>query len=608
MVEEYYSLRIRDINASLSGLNELVRISSTLTNEDRMFVALNRYAEVLMIAGNHVQAESIANRVHNHFTTEENLFERAKALYTLGSIEYKSMKHFDGLQKLTKCKAYFEELNCPKEHSKALKAIGYINEIFGSEDTALKIYHQCIDISSKENDPFGLSNALIGASKVYVRQGEMETAENYLGRAIQLKKMSGDLRGLAWAYCAKAEMLLSQTKSGPSHDYALQAHDVFKQIGEPFGLVKNLNLLGIIHLKKRSFSEANSFFQEAVEAGLRIQCVEQLTSSYDYLYQIAKYLGDYKVALAYHEKHLLYRENKIEQENEAALKSASFKFEKEYNRQQKQQDEERMEELRELSRNLTEKNQDITDSLRYASRIQQAVLPSESTLNTLFRDSFIFYRPRDIVSGDFYWFGEHERKIFIAVCDCTGHGVPAAFMSLIGHNLLNEIVVKESIFRPAQVLHSMRSKLVKHLKQDSLTDGGTDGIAISAICVDKENLLLEYSGSFQPIHIVRGDNLYEMQPDKIHVGGYVPSPSDVFENKCFQLEHGDAIYMQSDGLKDQFGGPKNKKLKTEALLHLIKSLAPEKMSIQNSLLTKYMDEWRDKNPQVDDMLLIGLRV
>jgi len=608
LVNEYYALRIRDLKLSVTGLNELVKMRAMSADEDHLHVTLNRYAEVLMIAGSHSQAEAIATRVYNHFTTSENLYERGMALYTLGSVDYRSMKHFEGLQKLTKANSYFLELGMMKEKSRSLKAIAHINELFDNDDKALELYYSCISVSREADDPLGESNGLVGASNVLMKKGEMAEAERLLSEAIALKKRANDVRGLAWALSTKARMLLSQTKNADSHDCAIQAHDIFKRMGEPFGLIKNLNLLGIVHIKRRMFTEATAFFTEAVQEGEKMQCADELSCSYDYLYQIAKYSGDYKSALTFHEKHLIYRENKFEQENEAELKKAAIRFEEEYNRQQQQLDAERLDELRQLTQNLTEKNRDITDSLRYASRIQKAVLPEGKILSGLFRDHFIYYKPRDIVSGDFYWFGEHERKMFVAVCDCTGHGVPAAFMSLIGHSILSEIVIKENIFRPAQVLHFLRSKLVQHLKQGTDSESGTDGMAISAICVDKENLLLEYSGSFQPVHIVRGDQLFELQPDKFHVGGYTPREEEIFENKCFQLEHGDAIYLQSDGIKDQFGGTKSKKLKLDSLLRLLVHLAPEKMKVQHSLLAQYMEEWKGPNPQVDDMLMIGLRV
>jgi serine phosphatase RsbU (regulator of sigma subunit) len=609
LIDEYYGLRSSDLQGSLEGLLDLVKHSTDTTDEDLSFLLLNRYAEVLMIAGHHKQAESIGQRVLNYFSASDNMYERARALYTLGSVEYKSMRHFDGMQKLVKAKRLFEEQQKIRELSRTIKAIAHIHSLFGNDDQALVLYEQCISMSRKSADMLGVSNANLGAATILTRRERTEEAEELILESINIKTRAGDKRGMAWAYMEQARLLLSRNRQTEAQDFALQSLAIMEEMGEEYGLARILNILGLCKLKQRAFSESSRYFEAAIAKSKCLECADQMIVSCDHLYQISKHIGDFQKALFYHEELLKYRENQFDQENTAQVKQIRSRFEEEYTRQQRQMEAERIEELRDLSRRLSEKNKNITDSLRYACRIQRAVLPETGRFRTFFRDYFIYYKPRDIVSGDFYWLGEHERKIFVAVGDCTGHGVPAAFLSLIGNDLLNEIVIREQIFRPAQVLHFMRSKMVKHLRQDAENeDNGTDGIAISTICIDKENLLLEFSGSFQPIYIVRGMQLFVLSPDKFYVGGYAPNPSEVFENKTFQLEEGDTIYMQTDGLKDQFGGAKNKKLKTDGYLNLIANVSGERLKKQHETISRFMDNWRGENPQVDDMLMIGLRV
>jgi ligand-binding sensor domain-containing protein/serine phosphatase RsbU (regulator of sigma subunit) len=251
---------------------------------------------------------------------------------------------------------------------------------------------------------------------------------------------------------------------------------------------------------------------------------------------------------------------------------------------------------------LAEKNKDITDSIRYAKRIQFAILPSEIP----FPDTFILFKPKDIVSGDFYWIDVEGDLEFMAAVDCTGHGVPGAFMSIIGYNSLNKIVKEQEIFRPSEILDRLNYEVTRSLqRQDS--EGGTinDGMDISLICFNKKTRVLQFAGAFNPLWLVRNGELEEIKADRFAIGRSKIDLERKFTNMEIQIQTGDTVYFFTDGYADQFGGEDGKKLKAKSMKDLIVALQDIPMSKQKEVLEGSLEVWRGHIEQVDDILVIG---
>jgi serine phosphatase RsbU (regulator of sigma subunit) len=261
---------------------------------------------------------------------------------------------------------------------------------------------------------------------------------------------------------------------------------------------------------------------------------------------------------------------------------------------------------------LEEKNKDITDSINYAKRIQEALLPSSEMRLKLFPESFMFFRPRDIVSGDFYWFAEKNGKRLIAAVDCTGHGVPGAFMSMIGNSFLGEIVNERSLTRPGLILDKLRSMVIRSLKQSDAESGANDGMDISLLSFREHNpadgvIKVEWAGANNPLWIVRKGECIVYNPDKRPIS-YSRGNSLLFTNHTIELQKGDTLYIFTDGFADQFGGPKGKKFKYKQLQEIISGIQNEPMDKQEAVLAKVFSEWKGSLEQVDDVLVIGIKV
>ncbi len=267
--------------------------------------------------------------------------------------------------------------------------------------------------------------------------------------------------------------------------------------------------------------------------------------------------------------------------------------------------EERNKQLEETKKIIEEKNKDILDSIRYARRIQEAIMPDKELLNIYFPEAFIFYQPKDIVSGDFYWFLEKYHKFFIAAVDCTGHGVPGAFMSVIGSNLLNQILNEYSILEPEAILDHLNFRVQTALKQDQNAET-KDGMDIAFCSIDQENDLLQYAGANRPLWLVRNGELIKYEADKIPIGGGQFGDHS-YKGNTISLQNGDLIYIFTDGFVDQFGGGQNKKYTSKRFAELILEICNQPLKTQFELIQKSFLDWKGKEEQTDDVLVIGIK-
>jgi serine phosphatase RsbU (regulator of sigma subunit) len=252
------------------------------------------------------------------------------------------------------------------------------------------------------------------------------------------------------------------------------------------------------------------------------------------------------------------------------------------------------------------KDKDITDSLIYAQRIQEALLPSEAYFRKHFEDSFILFKPKNIVSGDFYWIGEKGEKIFVVAADCTGHGVPGALMSMIGLEIVEKTINEENIEVPSKILAVMNRGLEKTFSREK--NIGTiirDGMDIGLCVIDRKRKKVEYAGAFLPLYLIREGSLVEIPADKIIIGMNPQGTS--YTDHELDLKENDIFYIFSDGYVDQFGGSENKKFMYRRFRYLLLTIHSFPINDQKSILEENIRTWMGINEQVDDMMVIGFR-
>jgi len=267
---------------------------------------------------------------------------------------------------------------------------------------------------------------------------------------------------------------------------------------------------------------------------------------------------------------------------------------------------------------IEEIHHEISESINYATRLQDAILPEENILEKYLSEHFLLFKPKDKVSGDFYWWANVKNHTIITAADCTGHGVPGAFMSMLGTSFLREIVQKEYITHTGVILHKLRKEIIKALKQKGEVGEQKDGMDMAIISINHETNMVQFSGAYNPLYILSSKelislkplevlgNFYEIKPDKMPIAIY--DKMDSFTSHEIQLEKGDQLFMFSDGYADQFGGPKGKKFKYKPFKRLLSDNKDKPMSEQKELLNSAFEAWRGDLEQVDDVVVVGVKI
>lgn len=267
---------------------------------------------------------------------------------------------------------------------------------------------------------------------------------------------------------------------------------------------------------------------------------------------------------------------------------------------------ERTSQLQQQKNIVEEKNKEILDSIHYASHLQQAILPRPDVLQESFKDHFILYQPKDIVSGDFYWMQKINNKVVVAVADCTGHGVAGALMSMLGVSLLNQIVVETDEIKPSHILDKLHQAVSKSLQQSH--NNSNQGMDICFCCFDFDNKYLQYAGANRPLVFISNAELKIIAADKSPIGGTQFERTNGFTNHMLPFSDFENIYMFTDGYADQFGGEHSKKIMTKRLKEIFMEKKDIAMQEQHNFLAEFFTSWKSGNEQVDDVLVLGLRI
>lgn len=276
------------------------------------------------------------------------------------------------------------------------------------------------------------------------------------------------------------------------------------------------------------------------------------------------------------------------------------------------------ERINELKVEIEGKHREVIDSVNYAKRIQQAILPSTNEITNYFPNSFVLFKPRNIVSGDFYWFAEKNGIKIIACVDCTGHGVPGAFMSMIGNILLHYIVNDKGVTDPAEILFELNKEVNRALRQAEGGSNSRDGMDAAICCfqpqetnsnnpVVEKSITLKYAGANRPLYLIKNNELSEIKADKFAVGGVDFNDMKKFTTQSLEIKEEEFIYISTDGYADQFGLEENKKLKTKKFKEILMSIREQPFDEQNRYLDSFIEEWKGNQEQTDDMLVIGIK-
>jgi serine phosphatase RsbU (regulator of sigma subunit) len=534
----------------------------------------------------------------------------------------------------------------------ALHNLGYYNYGLGQYDTALVVFTESLDLFKKLKDPHAYFVCLGNMGLVYSGLSDFDRAEEYLLTAIDTLSRLGDQDAITEFMIGYANILQQKGEIEQAIAYASRAfiaadNLVYKRDASRL-LARLYEISGRIdsaYYYQSIFVVANDSINDdelvqkmadlrtEYEVG-RIQAVVDVLEREKLIRSIALIglviiliLAIWLVTLYYtnlkrsrkltvaleERRALLAKQSSELQEKNDRILSANEELTvlNEAIRKQNEQILEANEELTVLNEAINKQKNEILDSITYAKKIQSAMLPPEEYFHEILNDVFILFKPRDIVSGDFFWIKNVNQYVILAAADCTGHGVPGAFMSLLGISFLNEIVQRREVTQANQVLNELRRQIRNSLRQHGQAEESKDGIDMALCVIDVKNNTLQYSGANNPMYLIRNKDgapeLTEYKADRMPLGYYQGS-FKTFTNKDIQLEYGDVFYLFSDGFIDQKGGRDNKKFMSKKFKDLLMRIHQEPMREQKTILDKTLTDWMGDNSQIDDILVIGVRV
>lgn len=588
------------------------------------------------------QAKSVAYKSGSLRHQAQSLLNTATVIREKGSFEKSIEDYFEALK-------IAEKLNNERLICSAYSGIAVGYSVQKETAKARAYYQKALDIAARLNDKsrLGALNNNIGLS--YMDESNFPMALKYMQVAHTIQKERHDDIGTATA-AENIGLIYDRLKDyNLSVIYYTQALQLWRKTNDVYSIGINLGYMAITFNNMQQYSRARDTALHAMKLSLEAGAINNQVDLHNYLSVTYSGLKNFEKAL-YHYSRGREIADSLKSDNIKSFAEAQLKYS--FYKQQlhdslsyvmlvsKKEEQLKAEktiryfafgaiavfivllffllkgyrEKQEANKVILhqkelveEKQKEVIDSITYAKRIQTALLAGDKLLSENLREHFILYKPRDIVAGDFYWAAKSGGKFIYVTGDCTGHGVPGAFMSLLNISLLSEIVKEKKIIRPDEILNAVRAEIISILNPEGSLEESKDGMDCVVIVLDQETKTLEYAGANNSFYLVRNGQLAVHKPDKMPVGKSHDNTTPFTYNKL-QLQENDLVYTFTDGYADQFGGLDGKKFKYRQLMDIIISVHQLPLFMQGSVLNKKFEEWRDNLQQVDDVCVIGIKI
>ncbi|PCJ82082.1 MAG: hypothetical protein COA57_13690 [Flavobacteriales bacterium] len=606
--------------------NDLGLVNSALDNFDRAL-------DILQEQGNDKLRSSVLNNVgiiHDY----QGEYEKAMNYY---------LKALHIREKIGDKKAIAESLN----------NIGIIHYYRASYKKALEYYLKALAIREKQEDMKGIAASFNNIGVVYMNQGRYQKAKDYYSRSLEIKKNLGDSQGVAGCLDNIAYIYQKQGKYDEALESSTHALKIFEELGDKQGMAINFNTLGEIYAGKGDYERALNYFQKSLATARSIGSKFIVQQNYRTLAEICASRGKYKKAYNYYQLYSQVKDSIINEDSnkQIAEMDAKYKSQKKIELLMKDKklkeaeiamheaEKEKWKTQRNLlivvaalifalaffifwlfrqhrkhariaerhTEEIEQKSKDITESILYAQSIQQATLPEIDEIKSAFSDCFVLFRPRDIVSGDLYWYSRRGNTRIICAVDCTGHGVPGGFMSMIANDMLNQIVHDEHIDSPDSGLKNLDEKVSKALSKSGIRTNTQEGMDVAMCAIHPEEGFMHFAGAKRPLWIIKNGELKEYKPNKATIGSK-QAKNIQFSMHEIKIEKGDSLYIFTDGYSDQFGGEDEKKFLQKRFKELLLGICHHGMEEQKQKLIEELENWQGDVGQVDDILVIGIRI
>ncbi len=623
--------------SSASCLNNMAVINISVGNYS---TAIEYFLQALELNRELGDKQEIAMNLGNLGTTYSELSNKPKAIhYFLQALRMN------------------EELNNKQLVAQNLDGLGCSYK--GQE--AIDYYLQAIKLFEEIKQFRDLALSYSNIASTYITLKQYDIALDYVNKSIKINNELDDKGGLQINLGNIGNIYAAKKKHRKALEYYLKALKVSEDLGLKKSIATNLNFVGNAYLELNQYNKAIGYINKSLKISKEINVLDKQREAYESLSNAYHKQNDYKKALKYKnlwieinssifntekeksiaEMKTLYETEKKEKQikkQQIELKNSQLEIAKEKAEKEKQQIvlyififgfillsiflimifrlykqkrednillEKQQKDLIKGKKRIDNLYKDVTNSINYAKKIQEALLPSKKALTKHFPEHFILFKPKDIVSGDFYYFKKINNKLIIAVADCTGHGVPGAFVSMLGIAFLNEIIRKTELSNASQILEDLRIQVKTSLNQTDAKTITYDGMDIALCVIDTKTNKLQYSGAYNPLFIIRNSELIQIKATRNPIGCYINEKA--FENNEVQLHKDDMLYIFSDGYADQLGEEKHKKFNIKRLRNLLLEIHKEKVNEQKIFLDKTIEKWKGNCEQIDDISILGIK-
>ena len=647
-----------EIKKALEYHHKSLKVKEELRDETGIATSLNNIGTIY---GNKGDVTKALEYYHKSLKIREKINDKsgiAMSLNNIGTI-------YDNQGDVTKALEYYhkslkirEKINDKSGIAIGLNNIGFVYDNQGELSTALEYYQKSLKIKEEMGDKNGIATSFNNIAAIFYKKKDVSKAIEYFQKSLEVREEIGDKKGIAICLNNIGGMYKNQEDISKAIEYFQKSLEVREEIGDKQGIAICLNNIGGIYKNQKELFKALDYANKSLAIAQEIGYPENIRDAAELLSQIYEQQGKNKEALEMYKLHITMRDSiKNEETQKTVLKQqAKYEYEKQKTIDDKEHEKQlaiehqskekqqilayattaglgfvgiflifvfnrlkvtrKQKDIIELAHTELEvKNKEITDSIQYAKRIQSAILPSEKVVKEYLRDSFILYKPKDIVAGDFYWLetiktGDHhpsnfpqgENLVLFAAADCTGHGVPGAMVSVVCNNGLNRSVREHGLIEPGKILDKTREIVVQEFEKSE--EEVKDGMDI-ALC-SLEGNTLKYAGAHNPLWLIRKGELIENKADKQPIGKF--ENQQPYTTHTIELQKGDTIYIFSDGYADQFGGEQGKKMKTTNFKKLLLSIQGDSMDKQKELIDKAFENWKGNLEQLDDVCVIGVKI
>jgi len=590
------------------------------------------------------------NRLLELTRKQNNRKLEVEALHQIALNYYHIGNYDETLDYLFKAVVIVEDDGGNRQLAQLYTDIGRMYREIGQSDNAINYFERSLQLKNKLNDSTTISFTLNNLGLVYMGTDQLELARDHFFTALAIDERLQDSVGIYSSLGNLGTYFRSKQLFDSSLTYLQRALPIINAKGNQYDKANFINQWGSINYESGRFEEAIQYFEEGLEIGLSIFSKATIKESYKGISDSYKAMENYQSALDYYQKFQAIEDSIFNEQNIKKIVNVQTSYElyKKQNEIELLRKEAEINKLR-LSNNkvwnlsliigismifvllvvlfqrnktrrktneiLKKKNgeivsqtQNILDSINYAKRIQDAIQPKHNQLFKYFEEAFVYCKARDIVNGDFYWFANKGDYFIVAAVDCTGHGVPGAFMNVMGNSLLNQIVNAENITSPAEILSELNKRVVFNLHQTEMSANSNDGMDMALCTYSRRQQKMWFAGAKRPLVMIRDKEVTLIKGDSYPIGSSYYQVNRDYQEHPIDLMPNDKFYIFSDGITDQFGGKNNKKFMYSRLKDLLMEIESFPMDEQERVMEQNIMSWKGDMDQTDDILIVGVKI